>query len=247
MPPIKRTQKPVTPPSRRRLAGHSGASGPVSGSRPRADASIGAGRDDPGAESGADPGAEPGADPGADPWAESGADPGAAPARRRPAARTLAYAALAVGLLAGSAGAFLATGPGVDVDNQAFVDRGATDEVLSAAGTAVQRLVAIDHESLDEYHDSLGEFLTPKLVDELDQNWPALRDSYEQTATTVEAQVREAGLSYLAGDRAEVLLVQDVSMTRDGAAAGSTSGTYLVGLDKVDGVWKLSRIPDLPS
>ena len=36
-------------------------------------------------------------------------------------------------------------------------------------------------------------------------------------------------------------------MSRDGAAAGSTSGTYLVGLDKVDGVWKLSRIPDLPS
>ena len=36
-------------------------------------------------------------------------------------------------------------------------------------------------------------------------------------------------------------------LLRDGAAAGSTSGTYLVGLDRVDGVWKLSRIPDLPS
>ena len=41
--------------------------------------------------------------------------------------------------------------------------------------------------------------------------------------------------------------MQDVSMTRDGVAAGSTSGTYLVGLDRIDGVWKLSRIPDLPS
>jgi len=152
-----------------------------------------------------------------------------------------------VGLVAGAAGAVLATEPGVSVENRAFVDRAATDEVLAAATTNVQRLVAIDHRELDQYHDSLGEFLTPKLVGELDQNWPALKDSYEQSATTVDAQVREAGLAFLQGDRAEVLLVQDVSMSRDGAAAGSTSGTYLVGLDKVDGVWKLSRIPDLPS
>ena len=150
-------------------------------------------------------------------------------------------------MVAGAAGAYLATEPGISVPNQAFVDRAETDEVLTAASTNVQRLVSIDHESLDEYHDSLGEFLTPNLVEELDANWPALRDSYEQSATTVDAQVREAGLSYLEGDRAEVLLVQDVSMERDGAAAGSTSGTYLVGLDRVDGVWKLSKIPDLPS
>lgn len=161
--------------------------------------------------------------------------------------RALAYAALAVGVVAGATGAYLATAPGVAVDNQAFVDQAVTDEVLTAASTNVQRLVAIDHEALDEYHDSLGEFLTPALVSELDENWPALRDSYEQSATAVEAQVREAGLSYLDGDKAEVLLVQDVSMTRDGVAAGSTSGTYLVGLDRIDGVWKLSRIPDLPS
>ncbi|EYT65385.1 hypothetical protein H483_0101045 [Dietzia sp. UCD-THP] len=178
---------------------------------------------------------------------EHGSDLAARPNRRRSGGRTLAYAALAVGLVAGATGAFLATGPGVDVDNQAFVDAAVTDEVLTAASTNVQRLVAIDHEALDEYHDSLGEFLTPELVSELDQNWPALRDSYEQSATAVEAQVREAGLSYLDGDKAEVLLVQDVSMTRDGIAAGSTSGTYVVGLDRIDGVWKLSRIPDLPS
>ncbi|MBB1034013.1 hypothetical protein G6031_06370, partial [Dietzia sp. CQ4] len=175
------------------------------------------------------------------------AEAGRPPGRGLPRGRALAYAALAVGLVAGATGAFLATEPGVDVDNQAFVDQAVTDEVLTAASTNVQRLVAIDHESLDEYHDSLGEFLTPALVSELDENWPALRDSYEQSATAVEAQVREAGLSYLDGDKAEVLLVQDVSMTRDGVAAGSTSGTYLVGLDRIDGVWKLSRIPDLPS
>ncbi|MDV8001287.1 hypothetical protein [Rhodococcus sp. IEGM 1408] len=240
MPPIKRTQKPVTPPSRRRLAGHTA---PATATP----------------EPASTPAPAPASGPGSASWLDktrhddeviapgSAADAGGAPGRRRPTGRSLAYAGLAVGLVAGAAGAYLYTEPGVNVDNQAFVDRAATDEVLAAASTNVQRLVAIDHQSLDEYHDSLGEFLTPNLVAELDKNWPALRDSYEQSATTVDARVSEAGLSYLADDRAEVLLVQDVSMMRDGVAAGSTSGTYLVGLDKVDGVWKLSRIPDLPS
>lgn len=224
MPPIKRTQKPVSPPARRRLAGHSGSTRPESGSWRETTRN-----DDERVDAG------------------TGADAEETPSRRRPSGRTLAYAALAVGLVAGTAGVVLATEPGVDVANQAFVDPAATDEVLTAASTNVQRLVAIDHETLDEYHDSLGEFLTPALVTELDENWPALRDSYEQSATAVDAQVQEAGLAYLDGDKAEVLLVQDVSMTRDGVAAGSTSGTYLVGLDRIDGVWKLSRIPDLPS
>ena len=223
MPPIKRTQKQATPQARRRLAGHSG---PI---RPATTAGT----------------AAPATDDAQD--AATDGDTGERTPRRRPPGVVLASAAVAVGLVAGATGAFLATEPGVSVENRAFVDQQATDEVLAAATTNVQRLVAIDHEKLDEYQASLGEFLTPDLVEELERNWPALRDSYEQTATTVDALVREAGLSYLQGDKAEVLLVQDVSMSRDGAAAGSTSGTYLVGLDKVDGVWELSRIPDLPS
>lgn len=177
----------------------------------------------------------------------SEAEGSAGSSERGGAARTLTYAALVVGVAAGAAGIYLAFQPGISIPNEAFVDRAETDAVLTAASSNVQRLVSIDHETLDEYHDSLGEFLTPNLVDDLNENWPALRDSYEQSATTVDAQVKEAGLAYLEGDRAEVLLVQDVSMERDGVAVGSTSGTYLVGLDRVDGVWKLSRIPDLPS
>lgn len=229
MPPIKRTQKPASVPARRRLAGHAGTAKPESGATGPATVTGAAGRKGRVGESSGSP-----------------ATDGTSRARR-PRGRSLAYAALAVGVVAGAVGAYLATEPGVDVTNRAFVNQSETDEVLSAATANVQRLVAIDHETLDEYHDSLGEFLTPNLVTELDENWPTLRDSYEQTSTSVDANVSEAGLSYLEGDRAEVLLVQDVSMTRDGAAAGSTSGTYLVGLDKVDGVWKLSRIPDLPS
>lgn len=249
MPPIKRTQKPASTPARRRLAGHVGPTKPESdaaGSTAAPAGATGDRREKGRAAGNTTPASSTGSRRGRE---AAGASATSIDASRtgRALGRPLAYAALAIGVVAGGFGVYLATEPGVDVQNQAFVDSAETDAVLSAATANVQRLVAIDHETLDEYHDSLGEFLTPNLVTDLDENWPALKDSYEQTATSVDAEVREAGLSYLEGDKAEVLLVQDVSMTRDGAAAGSTSGTYLVGLDKVDGVWKLSKIPDLPS
>lgn len=245
MPPIKRTQKPAASPGRRRLAGHVDTAKPQSAApypaTPRTEVGSAGTRTTPGPK------------PPRGTSDETVTNAGEFVEKRRERAgsrslgRPLAYAALAVGVVAGALGVFLATEPGVNIQNRAFVDSTETDEVLSAATTNVQRLVAIDHETLDDYHDSLGEFLTQNLVTELDENWPTLKDSYEQTATAVDADVREAGLAYLEGDRAEVLLVQDVSMTRDGNVAGSTSGTYLVGLERVDGVWKLSRIPDLPS
>ena len=239
MPPIRRTQRPTGPTPRRRLAGHT------------APAREDSAREEPVREDTAPSGSRAAGPVRDDDEATTAAAPAAEtdPARRRRGvpARALAVGALVVGLAAAGAGAYLLTEPGVDVQNQAFVDRAATDEVLAAATANVQRLVAIDHRTLDDYHATLGEFLTPNLVEQLEENWPTLRETYEQSETRVDARVREAGLSFLEGDRAEVLLVQDVSMERGGAAAGSTSGTYLVGLDRVDGVWKLSRIPDLPS
>lgn len=272
MPPIKRTQKPAAAPARRRLAGHAGPTKPESGptkpeggsakrdagsTKPKAGSAKRDARSNKPDTEGAKlrnrfgrkkaPERTEKAASGSAAAGDRAEGQGGRRPLDHPLGRPLAYAALAIGVVAGAVGVFLATEPGVDVQNQAFVKSAETDEVLNAATANVQRLVAIDHETLDEYHESLDEFLTPNLVTELDKNWPAMKDSYEQSATTVDADVREAGLSYLEGDRAEVLLVQDVSMTRDGVAAGSTSGTYLVGLDKVDGVWKLSKIPDLPS
>lgn len=177
------------------------------------------------------------------------ADPadGTRSGRGRGPSKGLAAAGIVVGLLAGGAGAYLATGPGLDPDNKAFIDQATTDEVAGLAATHAQRLVAIDHTELDAYHESLDEFLAPPLVEELDQTWDALSETYEQTQTVVEAQTQNAGVSFLAEDRAEVLLILNVSMERDGVAAGSTSGTYLVELTRMDGTWKLSSIPDLPS
>lgn len=156
---------------------------------------------------------------------------------------------LALGLAAGGAGVGLAvaTEPDTAPDNLAFVNSETTDEVLSLAAAHAQRLVAIDYTELDQYHESLDEFLTPNLVEELDSTWDVLSETYEQTKTVVDAQTLDVGMSFLTEDRAEVLMVVNVSLSRDGVASGSTTGTYLVELSRVDDTWKLSRIPDLPS
>lgn len=177
------------------------------------------------------------------------ADGGAEPTREQARSRALAFPviALVVGLVAGIAGIILAFNPGIEPDNRAFVDRDTTEEVLRLGSTHVQRLVAIDYTELDAYQDSLDEFLMPNLVGELNETWDALSTTYEQTETVVEAQTQTVGLSFLTEDRAEVLLVLSVSMTREGIIAGSTTGTYLVEMTRTDDTWKLSRIPDLPS
>lgn len=174
------------------------------------------------------------------------------PARRSTGLRVLGAAGLVAGVALGVIGGLTLHDPedppvGEKVDNVAFIDDARTDEVKEAATTDVQRLVAIDHASLDQYHDALPEILQPELIEQLDKNWPTLKDTYTKTKLKVDAKVTNIGVTFLQGDRAEALVVQDVSTTRDGQASGSTTGTYLVTLEKVDGAWKLSKIPDLPS
>lgn len=137
--------------------------------------------------------------------------------------------------------------PGLDYENEAFADRESTDEVATAAAENAKKLVGIDYETLDEYVDDLPEIMTPDLEDELMKNWDQLADTYKQAKTKVDVTISDVGVTYLEENRAEVLIAQNVSVTQDGQAAGSTDGTYLVRLEKVDGDWKLSSIPDLPS
>ena len=107
--------------------------------------------------------------------------------------------------------------------------------------------MAIDYETLDDYVAGLPEIMTQGLEDELMKSWDQLSDTYEQAKTKVDVTISDVGVTYLEDNRAEVLIAQNVSVTQDGQAAGSTDGTYLIRLEKVDGDWKLSSIPDLPS
>ena len=137
--------------------------------------------------------------------------------------------------------------PGLDYTNEAYTDRATTDAVATAASENAKQLVGIDYETLDEYVDNLPNIMTPGLEDELMKSWDQLADTYKQAKTKVDVSISDVGVTYLEENRAEVLIAQSVSVTQDGQAAGSTDGTYLVRLEKIDGDWKLSSIPDLPS
>lgn len=178
--------------------------------------------------------------------AEAGAA-GAEKGARRGVPTALAVAAAVLGLVAGGVAIYLHTNPGVDYTNEAFVDTEKTTAAATAAAANAQKLVEVDYEHLDDYRAALPDIVTPNLVDELDKSWPQLSDTYKQSKTKVTAQVSNVGVSYLEGDRAEVLVAQDVSVTQDGQDAGETVGTYLLQMQNVDGTWKLSSIPDLPS
>ena len=155
--------------------------------------------------------------------------------------------ALAVGLIGIVVAVVLFFRPGLDFDNQAYADRAETDAVATAAAENAKKLVAIDYETLDDYVAGLPDIMTQGLEDELMKSWDQLSDTYEQAKTKVDVTISDVGVTYLEDNRAEVLIAQNVSVTQDGQAAGSTDGTYLIRLEKVDGDWKLSSIPDLPS
>lgn len=137
--------------------------------------------------------------------------------------------------------------PGIDYDNQAYVDQEATTEVATAAAAAVQRLMAIDYRTVDEYHDRLGEIVTPNIAAQLDESWEPLKEFYVQSQTVVQVKVTDTAIAFLQDDRAEVLVSTQASVSRDDQHVSDTGGPAIVGLQKVDGVWKLSDIPDLPS
>lgn len=253
---MSQDKKPSTPrksTSPRRIAGRplqpgtdsSTGSSPANRDSGRASAPAGSGPR-PGA-SGSSVAAQGRLEPRKTPGIPNGTSEGRDAGRKRSVRVIISAIALVVGLAAGIAGLALAVVPGDEPDNRAFVDQGTTEEVLRLASTHAQRLVAIDYTELDAYQESLDEFLAPNLVDELNETWDALSETYEQTQTAVDAQTQNVGLSFLTEDRAEVLLVLSVSMTRDGVASGSTTGTYLVELSRMDDTWKLSQIPDLPA
>ncbi|WP_333619201.1 hypothetical protein [Dietzia sp.] len=159
----------------------------------------------------------------------------------------LSIAAAIIGVALLIAAFVLHTKPGVDFDNEAFVDDEDTTAVATAAAANAKQLVSVDYETLDQYKAAIPDIVTPNLETELDKSWDQLADTYKQSKTKVTAEVQNAGVSYLQGDRAEVLVVENVSVTQDGKDAGETVGTYLLQLQNVDGTWKLSSIPDLPS
>ncbi|WP_336880829.1 hypothetical protein [Rhodococcus globerulus] len=190
----------------------------------------------------------------AQPSPETAAEPSLAeeppapePALSKDASRTswplvigLGAAAVVVAVLAGLA--FFKVG--AQMDDVAWVDEGATAEVLRVTPPALEAVFTFAPGTFDADFNKGLQGLNQAMRDQLTEYKDTQKAGVEQTQTATTADVTEIGVTRLEEDRAQLLAQLNVSSTQSGVAAGSRSGMVVVSLEKQDGNWLISEIRD---
>ncbi|WP_092801939.1 hypothetical protein [Rhodococcus globerulus] len=149
-------------------------------------------------------------------------------------------AAVVVAVLAGLA--FFKVG--AQMDDVAWVDEGATAEVLRVTPPALEAVFTFAPGTFDADFDKGLQGLNQAMRDQLTEYKDTQKAGVEQTQTATTADVTEIGVTRLEEDRAQLLAQLNVSSTQSGVAAGSRSGMVVVSLEKQDGNWLISEIRD---
>ncbi|WP_068156225.1 hypothetical protein [Rhodococcus phenolicus] len=194
------------------------------------------------------PGTEPTetAEPAA-PEAAAGEPPAGEAAAPGPAAQRTTRPLVLLGAAAVALGAFAVVAafqPGAKVENRAWVDTAATDEVQRAATRAIETMHGYNYETIDDNFAAIRDLLTPQMQEEFDRTAEVTKEAAVQTHTVTEVAVTQIGTSMLDDSRAEVSAYINVSATGDGIAQGSAAAPLLVRMEKVDGRWLVSELTD---
>ncbi|MET8316216.1 hypothetical protein ACNAWD_09195 [Rhodococcus erythropolis] len=152
----------------------------------------------------------------------------------------LGAAAVIVAILAGIA--FFKVG--AKTDDIAWVDEGATAEVLRVTPSALAAVFTFSPDTFDADFDKGVQGLNQSMRDQLTQYKDTQKAGVEQTQTATTADVPLIGITRLEKDRAQLLAQLNVSSTQNGVAADSRSGMVIVSLEKQDGNWLISEIRD---
>ncbi|HEY5852495.1 MAG TPA: mammalian cell entry protein [Aldersonia sp.] len=132
--------------------------------------------------------------------------------------------------------------PGANVENRAYVDNAATDEVKAAASNALTTIATYSYDNIDEWPDRARSVLTDDMQEQFDKTVDVTRSAAVQSRTSTQARVDEVGVSLLDASHAEVLAFLTVSVENDGVAMGSSAGPQLIRMQKVDDDWLLSEV-----
>lgn len=176
----------------------------------------------------------------------SGQAAGEPPAARRSTARgwrlvgVLGAITLLVAALAGVAYFKV----GAKADDVAWIDDGATAEVLRVTPPALAAVFTFAPDTFDADFDKGVQGLDQSMRDQLTQYKDTQKAGVQQSGTATTADVPLIGITRLEADRAQVLAQLNVSSTQNGVAADSRSGMVLVSLEKQDGNWLISEIRD---
>ncbi|MFD6675040.1 hypothetical protein ACFWDA_11820 [Rhodococcus zopfii] len=192
------------------------------------------------AEPAAETGPEPVEVPAPDvPAPDVAAAPGPAQRNMRPLV-LLGVGAVALGVFA----VLAAFQPGAQVENRAWVDAAATEEVQRAATQAIETMHGYNYETIDDNFAAIRELLTPQMQEQFDRTAEVTKRAAVQTHTVTEVTVTHIGVSMLDDSRAEVAAYINVSATGDGIAQGSAAAPLLVRMENVDGRWLVSELTD---
>lgn len=161
----------------------------------------------------------------------------AAPAPRRPAFVLAVSLAVVFGLATAVLGVLLAAGGD---------DDGREDRLRRAAGQVAEALLTYDHEDPDAHRDTVLALATGSFRSEYEDAFDqGLRDLITQVEASSEGFAKEVYVSAIDEERAEAIVVSDV--TRDGAGGPRTLFDIymLLGFVEVDGTWKVDQVTDL--
>ncbi len=135
--------------------------------------------------------------------------------------------------------------PGVDDSNRAYLDNDQTAQVKAAAGQVLSAVYGVDAKDLAGYKAAARKVLTGKALADSDKYLDGVMQAYQQTGAKSEVHTEPVGVTLLTADHAEVLANTTVGLTKDGVAQPSASGPILLRLEKVDGRWLASDLPNL--
>lgn len=165
------------------------------------------------------------------------------PRRRRHRGLTALFAA---GLTLALAGAGLVTAGSLrehspTAGNHALSDAAGTSQVVTAVSAGLGEIYSYSYTDIPAAQRAARSVLTGKAATQYAQLSPVLRDAVSQRLT-VRTRVVQAGVIWLSGDDARLLVFLDQTSTRGAAKATVVPAQLLVNASRSGGRWLISGI-----
>jgi Mce-associated membrane protein len=129
------------------------------------------------------------------------------------------------------------------MDNQAFVDSGATAELVGQVTGAVITVYSYDYTALPANEAAAKAVITGKFGQQFDKVFAPLKRLAPSQMAVVRTTVPAAAVRMLHGDRARLLMMVNQTGTRgpDKEPTGATA-RLVVDAQYVDGRWKIAEV-----
>jgi Mce-associated membrane protein len=137
--------------------------------------------------------------------------------------------------------------PGASTEsNKAFIDASQTSELKAQAGDRICAVLSIDPTKFDDWANKAKTGLTGQALTEFNEYQSTSRDLASQSGQGAECKVDLVAVATMDDSNATVIATLLISSTQQGVAVlgGPGQARTELGMQKVDGQWRISRISD---